>query len=144
MTSFSGNQPSREVLSTSREDWSDDVRREFDERSHNGRVGGQLLLENDRVRIWEIRLAPGERYGAHRHVLDYFWVAVTAGTSLQHTGDGRIERVTYSPGDTMFFHYGPGESMLHDLANVGATDLVFTTVELKESPNAPLPIRVED
>jgi hypothetical protein len=107
-----GSQPEREVLSTS--------------------------FENDRVRIWEIRLEPGERYGAHRHVLDYFWVAVTEGTSLQHTGEGRIERVRYRSGDTMFFSYGPGESMLHDLANVGDTLLVFTTVELKASANEPL------
>lgn len=131
-------QPEREVLSESIDDWSPEIRQEFAERSDNGHVGGALLLENDRVRVWEIRLQPGERYGAHRHVLDYFWVAVTEGTSLQHTGDGRVERVSYQAGDTLFFHYGKGESMLHDLANVGETDLIFTTVELKESANQPL------
>lgn len=141
---FEGSQPEREVLSTSMDDWSEEIRQEFSDQSSNGRVGGRLLLENDRVRIWEIRLDPGERYGAHRHVLDYFWVAVTEGTSLQHTADGRIERVRYRPGDTMFFYYGPGESMLHDLANVGETHLVFTTVELKDSANAPLDLEKGD
>lgn len=135
---YQGSQPDRVVLSTSVDDWSEEIRKEFSDQSSNGRVGGRLLLENDRVRIWEIRLEPGERYGAHRHVLDYFWVAVTEGTSLQHTADGRVERVSYRAGDTMFFSYGPGESMLHDLANVGETLLIFTTVELKESANQPL------
>src|SRR3978361_550166 len=51
-------------------------------------VTTQLLLANDRVRVWEIRLAPGERIGFHRHVLDYFWTAVTAGTALSHQGGG--------------------------------------------------------
>jgi uncharacterized cupin superfamily protein len=135
---FQGSTPEREVLSTSVDDWSDDIRNEFSDQSSNGRVGGRLLLENDRVRVWEIRLEPGERYGAHRHVLDYFWVAVTEGTSLQHTSDGRTERVHYRAGDTMFFSYQAGESMLHDLANAGDTLLIFTTVELKESANQPL------
>jgi uncharacterized cupin superfamily protein len=138
-----GSQPTREVLSTSMEDWSEEIRKEFSDQSSNGHVGGRLLLDNERVRIWEIRLEPGERYGAHRHVLDYFWVAVTEGTSLQHTGEGRIERVQYRVGDTMFFTYGPGESMLHDLANVGDTALVFTTVELKDSANQPLTLATE-
>ncbi len=137
---FHASTPERELLSESFDDWSDEMRSEFEHRSHNGHVGGRLLLENERVRIWEIRLQPGERYGAHRHVLDYFWVAVTEGTSVQHVGDGRIERVHYRPGDTMFFTYGPGEAMLHDLHNVGDTEGIFTTVELKESANSPLPI----
>lgn len=138
MTGIECREPEREVLSTSIDEWSPEIRREFNDHSENGRVGGALLLENDRVRVWEIRLEPGQRYGAHRHVLDYFWVAVTEGVSLQHTGDGRIERVSYCAGDTMFFSYAEGESMLHDLANVGETELIFTTVELKESANRPL------
>lgn len=122
------------------DDWSADIRHDFEANAHNGRVGGRLLMENSRVRVWEIRLKPGERYGAHRHVLDYLWTAVTPGTSLQHTSDGRRELVHYEVGDTMFFGYGEGQFMLHDLANAGETELVFTTVELKDSPNAPLPI----
>jgi len=65
---------------------------------------------------------------------------VTTGTSLQHTSDGRRELVHYDVGDTMYFGYGEGQFMLHDLANVGDSELVFTTVELKDSSNAPLPL----
>jgi hypothetical protein len=141
MTStHSGSEPQREVLATSCDDWPENLLQEFHDRSHNGHVGGRLLLENDQVRVWEIRLAPGERHGAHRHVLNYFWVAVTEGVSIQHTSDGRTERVSYKSGDTMFFSYREGEYMLHDLANAGNSELVFTTVELKDSTNESIPL----
>ena len=39
-----------------------------------GDVGTRLLLENDRVRIWEMDLAPGARSDVHRHDVDYILV----------------------------------------------------------------------
>jgi len=39
-----------------------------------GPVGTKLLLENDRVRIWEMDLAPGERSATHRHDHEYVLV----------------------------------------------------------------------
>jgi hypothetical protein len=36
-----------------------------------GTVGTRLLLENERVRIWELDLPPGGRSDPHRHDLDY-------------------------------------------------------------------------
>jgi beta-alanine degradation protein BauB len=60
--------------------WPSFIRDEFEANQNNGQVGTRLLSETDRVRVWEIRLAPGERIGFHRHVLDYFWTAVTPWT----------------------------------------------------------------
>ncbi len=42
-----------------------------------GDVGTRLLLENDRVRVWEVRLAPGEEGEVHRHLLDHLLVQVS-------------------------------------------------------------------
>ena len=39
-------------------------------------VGTKLLFENERVRIWEFHLAPGEDSPAHRHDLDYVLVQI--------------------------------------------------------------------
>lgn len=39
-----------------------------------GDVASRILFENDRVRIWEMDLAPGERSAIHRHDLDYVLV----------------------------------------------------------------------
>jgi hypothetical protein len=44
-----------------------------------GNVGSKLLFENDRVRVWELRLAPGERSDVHRHDLDHVLVMVSGG-----------------------------------------------------------------
>jgi predicted metal-dependent enzyme (double-stranded beta helix superfamily) len=35
-----------------------------------------MLLENDRVRVWEVRLAPGEEGAVHRHQLDHLLIQV--------------------------------------------------------------------
>jgi quercetin dioxygenase-like cupin family protein len=128
------------IVGTDFEGWTPSVKREFELLSHDGHVGSRLLSENDRVRVWEIRLAPGERWHAHRHVLDYFWTAVTAGKSRQRTFDGTTREVEYGAGETRHFHFGADEYLLHDLENSGAHELVFTTVEHLDSENAPLPI----
>ncbi len=39
-----------------------------------GDVATRVLFENDRVRVWEMTLAPGERSARHRHELDYLLV----------------------------------------------------------------------
>jgi hypothetical protein len=122
------------------EDWPGWLKTEFDEHANDGHVGSRLLSQNARVRVWEIRLAHGQRWHAHRHVLDYFWTAVTPGRSRQHTFDGTTREVSYLAGDTKHFHFGPGEYLLHDIENIGDTELVFTTVEHVDSDNTPLPV----
>ena len=120
------------------EEWPDEIVEDFDRNEYSGNVGTELLFENDRVRVWEIRLAPGERLPAHRHVLDYFWTAVTPGHYLQRNHDGSTDQNTYDAGLTLFFTVEEDEFALHDLENLGDTDMIFTTVELKDSANDPL------
>lgn len=129
---------STDVTAAVRAAWPDAIRKEFEANQFNGCVGTRLLSETDRVRVWEIRLAPGERIGFHRHVLDYFWTAVTPGRAQSHAEDGTIVDAVYSAGETRHFVYRKGEHKIHDLENVGASDLWFTTVEFLDSANAPL------
>ena len=129
-----------ELVATDFDGWTDELKAEFESHSHDGHVGSRLLSENDRVRVWDIRLAPGQRWHAHRHVLDYFWTAVNAGRSRQHTADGTTREVSYQAGETRHFTFAAGEYLLHDIENVGDGDLVFTTVEHLDSANAPLKI----
>jgi beta-alanine degradation protein BauB len=105
----------------------------------NGMVGQRLLSETDEVRVWRIELAPGERVGFHMHVLNYFRTATSAGKSRSTYADGRVAETEYQAGTTRHYTFGPGESMVHDLENIGGTVLSFTTAELKiGSANAPL------
>jgi hypothetical protein len=109
----------------------------------NGMVGQRLLSETDDVRVWRIELKPGERVGFHKHVLNYFWTATSGGTSRSTYADGRSVDTTYDVGTTRHYRFGPSESMVHDLENIGGTVLSFTTVELKTgSANRPMPLPV--
>jgi beta-alanine degradation protein BauB len=122
--------------------WPSAIAAEFERESknNNGCVGTTLVSESDRVRVWMIRLAPGERIGFHRHVLDYFWTAVSGGRGRQHVHDGTTVEYTYRPGETRHEHYGLGEFKVHDLENLGDKELVFMTIEFLDSANKPLAI----
>jgi mannose-6-phosphate isomerase-like protein (cupin superfamily) len=41
-----------------------------------GGVGTAVLFENDRVKIWEMDLAPGEETGMHHHTMDYMLIII--------------------------------------------------------------------
>jgi hypothetical protein len=41
-----------------------------------GDIGTRMLFEDERVRVWEVRLAPGEEGALHRHELDHLLVQV--------------------------------------------------------------------
>ncbi|MFD8491735.1 hypothetical protein [Amycolatopsis sp. NPDC059657] len=112
------------------EDWPTDLVQEFRDNQYNGIVGGRLLDESPWARVWDIRLEPGERLPAHRHVLDYSWTALTHGRSRQHTHDGTTREVTYRAGDSLSFTFAEDEFLLHDLENIGDGTLAFVTVEL--------------
>ncbi len=122
--------------------WPSAIRQEFEReaRNPNGCVGTRLLSETDKVRVWSIHLNPGERVGFHRHVLDYFWTAMTTCRGRQHLMDGSTVEYTYQSGETRHESYGPGEFKVHDLENIGDTAMAFMTVEFLASANAPLAI----
>ena len=122
------------------EAWPDWLKAEFAAAPGNPRVGSRLLSVSDRVRVWHIDLAPGDRLPVHCHVLDYFWTALTPGRARSHYHDGRTQERSYAAGDTAHYRFGPGAFMLHDLENIGEAVLAFTTVEFLDSANAPLPL----
>ncbi len=125
-----------------RSEWPKALQLEFEREAQNpnGCVGNELVSESDRVRVWTIRLKPGQRFGFHRHVLNYFWTAISGGRGRQHLMDGTTVEYTYQPGETRHETYGPGQCKVHDLENIGDKELVFMTVEFLDSANKPLPI----
>ena len=129
-----GSQRAGAVVARNFVGWPEEVLRDFHENAYNFNVGQRIVSETDHVRVWEIRLDPGQRLHAHRHVLDYFWTAVTAGRSRQHEDDGTTREVYYAVGDSRHFHFLPGEYLLHDLENIGLSPLIFVTVEHKTHP----------
>lgn len=119
-------------------DWPHELVEELRSNVADGRVGDTLVSESDRVRVWHIDLAPGERLPFHRHVLDYFWTAVTPGRARSYYADGSCVEFEYRAGDSRHFRFAEGEEMVHNLINVGDSRLAFVTVEFKDGSNAPL------
>ena len=113
---------------------------EREAKNPNPCVGSTLLSEDERCRVWIIRLAPGERIGFHRHVLDYFWTSVSGGKGRQHLHDGSAFEATYVPGETRHEAYAKDEFKVHDLENLGDDEMIFMTVEFKDSANKPMPL----
>jgi hypothetical protein len=132
----------KKPLHMHREPWPPAIVAEFEreKQNHNGCVGSRLLSETDRVRVWEIRLQPGERFGFHRHVLDYFWTAITPGRGRQHGHDGTTVEHSYAAGETRHEVHPMGNYKVHDLENIGDAEMIFTTVEFLDSANKPLPL----
>jgi hypothetical protein len=101
-----------------------------------GDIATKLLFENDRVRIWEMRLAPGERSALHRHENDYVMIQI-AGDRMAADFEpdsggpwgslGHVEG-DISPGNVLWADRGGVETAV----NIGDKEFQEIVVELKE------------
>ena len=74
-----------------------------------GQVADKVLFENERVRIWELNLQPGESSDFHEHKLDYL-LCVIAGESIDADFvDGTNIQIPVEPGTTLFVPKGNSE-----------------------------------
>ncbi len=111
-----------------RGEWPAEIKAEFERESRAPqrlRGHGACCRKPIKVRVWIIRLQPGERVGFHRHVLDYFWTSVNGGRGRQHLMDGTTVEHTYFPGETRHETYGSGQYKVHDLENLGDREMIF-------------------
>jgi hypothetical protein len=97
----------------------------------NRQIGTSLWFENDHVRVFEVRLEPGERGPFHVHDATYFWTVVDPGRGLQRFADGTLVVRHYALAETKYLVHSPDDPVIHDLQNVGDSTLRFVTVELK-------------
>ncbi|HZQ88060.1 MAG TPA: hypothetical protein VFA83_24645 [Acidimicrobiales bacterium] len=99
-----------------------------------GGVGTKVVFENDRVRIWELVLAPGEKSDVHRHDLDHILVLVSGDRiAVQPEPDTGGPYKDYLaadviPGMAVFVPRGGVETAI----NVGDEPYVEVIVELKD------------
>jgi hypothetical protein len=99
-----------------------------------GPIGTALLFENDRVRIWEVRLAPGERGAVHRHDLDHVLVQIAGDrVAVQSEPDsptpwGPYFEAPIAPGQCSYMERGGVETAV----NAGTEDYHEIIVELKD------------
>lgn len=98
-----------------------------------GGVGGTVIFEDDRVKIWELVLEPGEASALHRHDHDYYLVILegdfVAGVSLPGSGVESFVGKVPENGNTV----GIGKGATEWAYNVGDKTYREVIVELKGS-----------
>jgi beta-alanine degradation protein BauB len=109
-----------------RSDFADELRAA----PNNHAVGTRLIFENEHVKVWEIRVQPGERAPFHAHVRRYFWTIIEGGIALQRFADGTFHTREVRPGDTRYLEHTPDDPVIHDFENAGDVEIRVLTVEL--------------
>lgn len=95
-------------------------------------LGDKLVFENESVKLWDLRLDPGERMPFRRHNTNYNWVCITGGLALSRHGDGKINMIKLDPGDTEYCEH-KGKDYVNDLENIGEHPIVVNILEYKET-----------
>jgi quercetin dioxygenase-like cupin family protein len=88
------------------------------------------VLENERVRVYRLSLAPGESTGTHSHYPPGLAIAITSGeieVTTPTKGKDKLDRLTLAVGDTRW--HGGGIS--HSIKNVGKTRFEAVDIEVK-------------
>jgi hypothetical protein len=97
-------------------------------------VGTRLMFENDRVRVWDLSLAPGESFAEHVHGLDYLLI-VESGSLLRFVDPDQPEGhrdVQYADDQVTFRAVDPAGKLDRQLTNVGTKRHRNFIVELKK------------
>jgi quercetin dioxygenase-like cupin family protein len=92
----------------------------------------RVALENERLRVLEAVLQPGDREQPHSHPSSVYYV-IAGGRVRNHAADGKVTESELVAGTTVY-----RDPVTHWVENIGATTIRIVLVELKE-PAAPAP-----
>ncbi len=93
-----------------------------------GEVGQRIVLENDFVRIWEIKLEPGATHDFHIHYHPYVVLSLGGGENEIETIFGQRIMTDEPRGSTVFIN---DMRPVHRLTNKGKVPYLSRLVELK-------------
>lgn len=85
----------------------------------------KVLLDNEKVRVLELQMAPGGKTGMHSHG-DNVVYFITGGEATQTSADGTSKKMQRKPGEVLWS--GP---VTHDTQNSGKTAVKTLIIELK-------------
>jgi hypothetical protein len=97
------------------------------------RVGTGLLFENDRVRVWELALAPGESLEKHIHRLDYIILVESGGLlrSADPDDPASAREITFQDNQVEFRQVTGAGKIDNRLTNIGTKRHRNYVIELK-------------
>lgn len=64
-------------------------------------VGTRLIFENERIRVWEFTLRPGDSVAAHKHDHNYFFYPLEGGM-LEVTRASGVTSATLKTGEVYY------------------------------------------
>jgi mannose-6-phosphate isomerase-like protein (cupin superfamily) len=93
----------------------------------------RLLFENEHVRVLEVRIRPGEFVPVHTHRCPGAVYVVSAGDFVRRDGEGTLmfDSRSASVSQPAPFVQWTGPLPPHSVENIGTTDIVLITTELK-------------
>ncbi len=108
-------------------------------------VGTNKVFENDKIRVWELFLGPGERNARHTHKLAYVCYVVEGSTLRAFDADGQKAATVEArrSGEVVPFHIegsefvsGSGSAEVrvpatHSVQNIGVTPYREILIEFK-------------
>ncbi len=86
----------------------------------------KLILENDRMRVFDVKFKPGEKAAMHRHP-DHLVYVLADGTLKLSLPDNSSQQFQLRAGQAVWIEAGP-----HAAENVGKTEAHSLVVELKK------------
>jgi quercetin dioxygenase-like cupin family protein len=89
-------------------------------------TGHRVLFENDRVRVLDVRINPGETSEMHTHPANIVYALSSAQVRFSFP-DGTSREVTIKEGDLVW-----SEGTTHEIKNIGETLDWGVIVELKK------------
>jgi quercetin dioxygenase-like cupin family protein len=78
-----------------------------------GDVANRFLFENDRIRVWEMSLEPGEQSDFHEHTMDYVLCILEGDVIDADMADGRKLSIPVKPGKVFFVPKGGKETAIN-------------------------------
>jgi len=93
----------------------------------------KVLLENDQVRVLDVRVKPGEKVPMHSHPANVVYFLSDSKTKFTYP-DGKTEEREGKAGAAIW-----SEAVTHATENVGAAMLHVVQIELKGAAKKPAP-----
>ncbi|MEM9141575.1 MAG: hypothetical protein AAGA86_01220 [Bacteroidota bacterium] len=108
--------------------WHNESLCELEEADYSDALGNHLLFQNDKIRVWEIRLNPKERlpFRVFRH--NYCWSCSTGGLAISRNINGGVVFYSYEEEDIGHVEL-QGEFEVFDFQNIGFQKLIVHIME---------------
>lgn len=108
----------------------DEWRRSWQRDPPVGEIATTVIFENDEVRVWDLRLEPGETSPLHTHMHPYLFVVLEPARCRAAFADGTVSEDHDPAGAVVWAGLEP-DRRTHTLENIDDHRYVNRVVELK-------------